>query len=134
MEIKSLSPVSKIGNLTKFLLPLLHDFFYSWVMTTINNHRHLRNSMIENVKVQVDNALSFPTCHHLLRSVEDKANKSCLKNGRPYIYTVYNFSSSSTCFLKLKFMFFLEFFMCFAWIWPWKLPEMTRFSVTSTSI
>ena len=38
--------------------------------------------MIENVEVQVSNALSFRTSHHLLRSVEDKAYKSCLKNGR----------------------------------------------------
>ena len=30
--------------------------------------------MIENVEVQVGNALSFSTSHHLLRSVEDKAN------------------------------------------------------------
>ena len=53
-------------------------------MTTTNNHGHLSNSMIENVEVQVGNALSFPTSHHLLRSVKDKANKSCLKNERPY--------------------------------------------------
>ena len=29
-------------------------------------------------------ALSFSTSYQLLKSVEDKANKSCLKNERPY--------------------------------------------------
>ena len=70
----------------KIFAPLIHDFLSISELKTTNNHRHLSNSMIENIELQVGNAnvLSFPTSHYLLRSVEDKANKSCLKNGGPY--------------------------------------------------
>ena len=40
--------------------------------------------MIVNRKAQMCNALSFPTCYQLLKSVEDKVVKFCLKNGQFY--------------------------------------------------
>ena len=40
--------------------------------------------MVENVKVQMQKALSFPTSYQLLKLVEDKVVKFCLKNVRFY--------------------------------------------------